>query len=74
MLLYNNYAATIQMVFPGKRLARPKKAFVLWLTGLSGFGKTTLANRIYEFINKKGMGAEKLDVDVVLRVFFIDRH
>jgi len=51
------------------RLARPKKAFVLWLTGLSGSGKTTLANRIYAFIEKKGLGAEKLDGDV-LRGFF----
>jgi adenylylsulfate kinase len=50
-------------------LAKAAKSFVLWLTGLSGAGKTTLADRIYEFIEKKNLSVEKLDGDI-LRGFF----
>jgi adenylylsulfate kinase len=46
-------------------LTKPTKAFVLWLTGLSGAGKTTLAKKVFEYIEKKGLDVEKLDGDVL---------
>ena len=46
-----------------------KKAFVLWLTGLSGSGKSTIANQVYNHIAVDGRKVEKLDGDV-MRGFF----
>jgi len=42
-----------------------QKGFVLWFTGLSGAGKTTLADRIYEELSKSGYKLERLDGDTV---------
>ena len=42
-----------------------QKGFVLWLTGLSASGKTTLANKVYEELYQRGIRAERLDGDVV---------
>lgn len=41
------------------------KGFTLWFTGLSGAGKTTLAERIDKILREKGMKVEMLDGDVV---------
>lgn len=43
-----------------------QKGFTLWFTGLSGAGKTTLADRVYdELKERRGLKVEKLDGDVV---------
>ncbi len=43
-----------------------QKGFTLWFTGLSGAGKTTLAQRLYEELKvKRGLKVELLDGDVV---------
>ncbi|MCD6550437.1 sulfate adenylyltransferase [bacterium] len=39
--------------------------FCLWFTGLSQAGKTTIADKVYEILNKKGLKVERLDGDVV---------
>ena len=39
--------------------------FVLWMTGLSGAGKTTIALILMEELKKRGVKAERLDGDVV---------
>lgn len=46
-----------------------KPAFVLWLTGLSGAGKTTLAIRLYEYLCTQGRKVERLDGDTLRGVF-----
>jgi adenylylsulfate kinase len=46
-----------------------KPAFVLWLTGLSGAGKTTLAVRLAEHLNGLGRKVERLDGDTMRGVF-----
>lgn len=46
-----------------------KPAFVLWLTGLSGAGKTTLAVRIFEHLGRLGRKVERLDGDTMRGVF-----
>ena len=37
------------------------KAFVLWLTDLSGSGKSTIAEKVYSNIVKAGQRIERLD-------------
>lgn len=39
--------------------------FVLWMTGLSGAGKTTIALILVEELKKRGLRVERLDGDVV---------
>ena len=43
-----------------------QKGFTLWFTGMSGAGKTTLAQRMYEELkHQRGLKVELLDGDVV---------
>ncbi len=46
-----------------------KQGFVLWLTGLSGAGKTTIAEALYQQLDAIGIGYERLDGDVLRGVF-----
>lgn len=46
-----------------------KAGFVLWLTGLSGAGKSTIADRLAEHFVKEGRKVERLDGDILRGVF-----
>jgi adenylylsulfate kinase len=50
----------------GKRQIRPS---VVWLTGLSGAGKTTLAQAILAELARRGIRAEHLDGDTIRQLF-----
>ncbi len=39
--------------------------FILWFTGLPAAGKTTLANKVFEELKKRGVNAHNLDGDEV---------
>ena len=39
--------------------------FVLWFTGLSGAGKSTIADGVYKFLQTNGNKIERLDGDIV---------
>jgi len=41
---------------------------VIWITGLSGSGKTTIAKRVFEIINKKYKNSVFLDGDIIREV------
>ena len=41
------------------------RGFTLWLTGLSGSGKTTIAYRLEEQLRERGLKVEMLDGDIV---------
>lgn len=45
------------------------KTSVIWLTGLSGAGKTTIANNIFEKLKSQGIPAMLLDGDEVRGIF-----
>ena len=42
-----------------------QKGFVLWFTGLSGAGKSTISDKVYEILKERGLKIERLDGDAV---------
>lgn len=42
---------------------------VVWLTGLSGSGKSTIARRVYDELSSRGLPVERLDGDEIRDVF-----
>ncbi|MDA0987744.1 MAG: adenylyl-sulfate kinase [Chloroflexi bacterium] len=46
-------------------LNRQDKGFTLWFTGLSGAGKSTIAEKVYQNLKEAGRNVEMLDGDVV---------
>lgn len=42
-----------------------EKGFTIWFTGLSGAGKTTVAERVEQILRNQGLKVESLDGDVV---------
>lgn len=50
----------------GKKTRKPA---VLWFIGLSGAGKSTISEAVYERMKKKGYKVEHLDGDVVRNIF-----
>ena len=42
-----------------------EKGFTIWFTGLSGAGKTTIAQKVEEVLRDRGLKVESLDGDVV---------
>lgn len=45
------------------------KPTVLWFTGLSGSGKSTISEKVYAILKEKGYAVEHLDGDAVRDVF-----
>jgi adenylyl-sulfate kinase len=41
------------------------KGFVIWFTGLSGAGKTTIADKLEPLLRQRGLNVEMLDGDIV---------
>ena len=46
-----------------------EKPRVIWFTGLSGAGKTTLAEKLAAYLKEKGVKCELLDGDTVRNIF-----
>jgi len=42
-----------------------KEGFMVWLTGLSGAGKTTIAQQVAQALKAQGLAVEILDGDVM---------
>ncbi|AHG93582.1 Adenylyl-sulfate kinase (plasmid) [Gemmatirosa kalamazoonensis] len=50
----------------GKKEVRPA---VIWFTGLSGAGKSTIADKVYRALQERGLRVERLDGDSVRDIF-----
>jgi adenylylsulfate kinase len=66
MIIYFFHERVWDRIRWGKKEVTP---FVLWITGLPGSGKTSLANRVSERLSKNGYRIERLDGDTVRRIF-----
>ena len=55
----HNYAITIN----DRRKSNDHNSFLIWFTGLSGSGKSTIANRVEQELFKKGIKTYSLDGD-----------
>ncbi|MBT5016351.1 sulfate adenylyltransferase subunit CysN [Candidatus Peregrinibacteria bacterium] len=49
----------------GDKELTSQKGAALWLTGLSGSGKSTIANHLYKRLKERGLECEQLDGDVM---------
>jgi len=56
---------TTVTVTPGNEQGSARKGFTLWLTGLSGAGKSTIASAVAERLRAEGAAVEVLDGDEV---------
>lgn len=65
-LLWPAHASIWNRLHPNPRAAAP---FVLWFTGLSGSGKSTIADRIYDLLLRGGYRVARLDGDTVRAIF-----
>ena len=45
--------------------SKKKNGFVIWLTGLPCAGKTTIGDKLFEVLKKKGFSVARLDGDVI---------
>jgi len=66
MVLYFFHERIWNGIHFGKKQLKPK---VLWFTGLSGAGKSTIAEVVFEKLKSKGLKVEHLDGDKVREVF-----
>ncbi|MEW5986641.1 MAG: adenylyl-sulfate kinase [Chloroflexota bacterium] len=68
-LFSTNHRGTVADIGPSSFILHPssfdQKGFVLWLTGLSGAGKTTLAVILEKELQRRGLKVERLDGDTV---------
>lgn len=48
-----------------EKSVKQQKGFVLWFTGLSQSGKSTIASQVYDILRKDGYRTERLDGDIV---------
>lgn len=61
-MLSQSYNSLVDDMYKNKK---EKKGFVLWFTGLSQSGKTTIADAVYKELENRGLKLERLDGDVV---------
>ena len=66
MLMYFFHERAWNRVKAGKKKA---KSYVIWLTGLSGSGKSTIGLELVKKLKEKGYRVEHLDGDVVREIF-----
>ncbi len=68
--LTHSYNSLVDEMYKTKK--KNKKGFVLWFTGLSQAGKTTIADRVSKILKEKGLKIERLDGDVFRQYLSFD--
>ncbi len=63
-LLFSSYDTLVDFGYQNNDF-KQQKGFCLWLTGLSRAGKTTIGDKVYEILKKRGLKVERLDGDLV---------
>ena len=63
-LLANSHNSLVDRPYKERVHAR-QKGFVLWITGLSQSGKTTVAERVFKVLEERGIKSERLDGNVL---------
>jgi len=66
IVLYYFHERLWNKISYGKKEIKPS---VIWFTGLSGAGKSTISEAVYERFKKKGLKIEHLDGDAVRSIF-----
>jgi len=66
MIIYYFHERAWDKIQVGRYRIRP---FVLWFTGLPCAGKTTLADRVYDFLKKKELQVERLEGKSIRALF-----
>jgi adenylylsulfate kinase len=66
IVLYYFHERVWNKISFGKKEIKPS---VIWFTGLSGAGKSTISEAVYERLKKKGLKVEHLDGDAVRSIF-----
>jgi len=66
IVLYYFHERVWNKISYGKKEIKPS---VIWFTGLSGAGKSTISEAVYERLKKKGLKIEHLDGDAVRSIF-----
>lgn len=66
IILYYFHERAWNKISYGKKEVQPS---VIWFTGLSGAGKSTISEAVYERMKKKGLKVEHLDGDAVRSIF-----
>ncbi len=66
MALYFLHERVWNNIRYGKKQLKPK---IIWFTGLSGAGKTTIAEAVYKKIQAQGIKVEHLDGDKIREIF-----
>ncbi len=63
--LANSHNPLVDNKYNMHKNSNNKKGFILWFTGLSGSGKTTVADKVSEKLKQSNQHIERLDGDIV---------
>ena len=67
--LYASHEVIWSKVHIGRRITKSKRGAVVWFTGLSGSGKTTVADAVRDKLKSKLLPVYRVDGDVARRTF-----
>ncbi len=63
-LLSQSYNSLVDNIYKNPK-NKKQKGFVVWITGLSKSGKTTIGDKVFEVLKQRGIKTERLDGDII---------
>jgi len=64
-IIIGNIEKSFYAVDNDKRRVIAPKGVTLWFTGLSGSGKSAIADKLFEYLSQRGVACERLDGDIM---------